>query len=236
MGERPERRQRVPRPRPLRRSAPGPGRRCGAERRQGVRQRRRPGQRAGDAGRGPGSDPDQHQPARAGRAAAPSGHHRRQLCRPGVRPDLPPLRRRGDRGRDGAPPDPARGPRGLRHDPADPRGRGDPGPARRRMHPLRAARRGHRRRRRLRHRRARNPRVARAAGGRAAPQHGRSGAGSGRCRSRQAWEHRGRRCAADQRRWGLGARRLQRQGAFTHTAYNDYEIVADTLLAGAAPA
>ena len=62
--------------------------------------------------------------ARARHAAAASGRRRRQLHRPRVRADVPPLRRRGHGRREGAAPDRPRGRGRLRGDPRHPRGRG----------------------------------------------------------------------------------------------------------------
>ena len=86
------------------------------------------------------ADPDQHDDLLALDAlpAAPGGG-RRRLYRPRVRAELPAVRRRGHRGREGAAADRARGPRRLRGDPRSPRGRGRPRPHRGRVHPLRAA-------------------------------------------------------------------------------------------------
>ena len=88
------------------------------------------------------------------RARAP-GRRRRQLHRARVRADVPALRRRGHGRREGAAADRARGRGRLGGDPGDPRRRGHRGAHRRRVHRLRAARRGRGRRRRLHDGRAR---------------------------------------------------------------------------------
>ena len=70
------------------------------------------------AGPRPGRVLHEQHPARRRVPAAAPDHRRRQLRRTRVRPDLPPLRQRGDSHRDGAASDPARGRGRLR------RGRG----------------------------------------------------------------------------------------------------------------
>ena len=153
-----------------------------------------------------------------------SGDHRRQLYRPGIRADLPPLRLRGDGGRTGAAADPARGRGGLRRDPRDAGGRGHGLPPRRQGHLGRAGRGW---RRAAAGGRAGDPRLASAAGDRAAPEHRRPRPGGRRHRPRRAGLHHGgrRSCRpASPGVWALGE--CNGRGAFTHTAYNDYEIVA----------
>ena len=63
-------------------------------------------------------------------------------------------------------------------------------------------------------------------------EHRRPGPRQGGRRDRRARLHHGRRRAAHQRRRHLGAGRCNGRGAFTHTSYNDYEIVAANLLDG----
>ena len=69
----------------------------------------RPRSRPGHAGNRSRRHFDQHVDSRARRAAATFGRGRRQLCRPRVRADVPPLRRRGDRRGEVAAADRARG-------------------------------------------------------------------------------------------------------------------------------
>ena len=88
------------------------------------------------AGRRQGRHPHQPLDPRARRAAAASRHRRRQLCRAGIRADVPPLRQRGDGYREGAAADRPRGRGRLGGDQGDPRGEGIAIRTRRRMHPL----------------------------------------------------------------------------------------------------
>ena len=104
---------------------------------------------------------------------------------------------------------------------------------RRRMHQLRAARSGDRRRRQLRGRRTRRGRLARAARRRPPAEHRRPRARGGGRQGRRAWLHPvddGLRTSVPHI-WALGD--CNGRGAFTHTSYNDYEIVAANLLDGA---
>ena len=221
-------------PRPARRRARGRGRRPPAERRAHLPQRRRARRRAGSARRPRGADADQLEPPRARRAARASRGGRRRLHRARVRPGLPPPRRRGHRRREGTAADRPRGPGRLRGDPRHPRGRGRARPHPRRVHPLRAAcatgiavgvdcatgapeeigeprapgdgpAAQHRR--------------PRARGGRASPP-----TGAASSPSTTGWR------PAFPGIWALGE--CNGRGAFTHTAYNDYEIVAANLLDG----
>ncbi len=93
----------------------------------------------------------------------------------------------------------------------------------------------HRRRRRARELRggaARDRRLAPAARRRARAEHRRPGTRPRGDPHRRARLHRGRRRVAHQRPgiWALGD--VNGRGAFTHTAYNDYEIVAANVLDG----
>ncbi len=103
--------------------------------------------RARVSGPARGRAPDERRHAGARRAARAPGGGRRQLHRPGVRPDVPALRRPRHRGRDGPAADRARGRGGVGGDPRDPRRRGHRGPAQRQVHHARTARARHRRRR-----------------------------------------------------------------------------------------
>ena len=170
-------------------------------------------------------------------AAAPD-RRRRQLHRPRVRADVPPLRQRGDGHRDGAAADPARG-RGRVRD-RSPRS----SPARastlrleRDVHRVRAARRRRRRAGRLRRRRARRSSARTCcspSGGARTPTTSASSAAG------VAVDARGYIVVDDELRtsvpgiWALGD--CNGRGAFTHTSYNDFEIVAANLLDGDARA
>ena len=107
--------------------------RLAAER--GLHQCRRQGFGAGDSRHRPRAIPHQHHRARAGGRSGAPRRPRRQLCRTGIRADLPPLRRRGHRAGKLAAACAARGRGDLRRDPCLP---GE----RRRAHRLRRRRRG----------------------------------------------------------------------------------------------
>ena len=79
-------------------------------------------------------------------------------------------------------------------------------------------------------RRARDRRLASAACRRPPAEHRRPRPRQGRCRDRRARLHRGRRPAGTNVPgiWALGD--CNGRGAFTHTSYNDFEIVAANLL------
>ena len=114
----------------------------------------------------------------------------------------------------------------------DPRARGDRGPHRRRVHRARAARRGRGGRRSTARRRARGRRLARAARRRPPAEHRRPRPRTRRRRDRRARLHRRRRQLRTNVPgiWALGD--CNGRGAFTHTSYNDFEIVAANLLDG----
>ena len=128
--------------------------------------------------------------------------------------------------------DPARGRRRLRRDPRDPGGRGHRGPAGARIARRGAATAGSacaRRRRRAATRSAAAISCSRSAGGPNTDDLGLEAAGI-------ATDERGYITVDDQLRtsvegvWALGD--CNGRGAFTHTSYNDYEIVAANLLDG----
>ena len=108
---------------------------------------------------------------------------------------------------------------------------GDRHPPERQVHRLFEARRGHRRARGLRRRLARDQRLACAAGRGQAPEYRRPWSGSGR---RGGGRARHTSLVDDQLRtsapgiWALGD--CNGKGGFTHTSYNDFEIVAANLL------
>ena len=78
--------------------------------------------------------------------------------------------------------------------------------------------------------RSRSERHARLACGRPRSQYRRPWPGKNRPNDGPSWLHHGRRTAAHECRRHLGDGRLQWRGAFTHTAFNDAEIVAANLL------
>jgi hypothetical protein len=152
------------------------------------------------------------------------------LHRSRVRPDVSPLRRRGHDHRDGAAARRPRGRRRLDRDPRDRRERGRRGAREREVHLLRQARR--------RgsppastaptvHRRCTARTCCSPSGGGPIPtisaSKRRASPSTSGATSRST-------TSSNQRPGNLGARRLQRQGAFTHTSYNDGEIVIANLL------
>ena len=179
-----------------------------------------------------GARADQHLVMALDDAARPPGGGRRQLHRTRIRADLSALRRAGHGARSRRPPDRARGPRGVA------RGAGDAG-ARRRRVPSRRARRARRR----------SPdgkriRVDLRAGGAARTVEGShlfAAVGRrpntddlGLDRAGIATDARGFIAVDDHLRtnvpgvWAMGD--VNGRGAFTHTSYNDHEIVAANLL------
>ena len=110
---------------------------CG---RSDLHQCRRTGGGAGDAGHRSGPLPDQLLDHGARFRAAAPRHHRRQLCRPRIRPDLPPLRQRGHHRRDGAASRRARGRGHVGYHPRHPRSRGHSPSSRCEVHKRRPAR------------------------------------------------------------------------------------------------
>ena len=168
-------------------------------------------------------------------AARAPDRRRRQLHRPRVRADVPPLRRAGDGDRVRRPAHRARGRGGLA------RGAGDPR-ARRHRRPLlgASAQRDVAARRQRRSRRVRR-RAERAVDRRQPPARSRSAAKPntddlGLDTAGIATDARGYIVVDDELRtsvagvWALGD--CNGRGAFTHTSYNDYEIVAANLLDG----
>ena len=207
-----------------------------ADRAAHLHQCRRPRRRAGSARHRHGAVPDQqHHPRARSRAAAPRGR-RRQLYRARIRADVPAVRRRGDGGRDGPAADRARGRGRVAGDPRDPRRRGHRGAHRRGMHQPGAACRGRVGRGRVHRGRARGGRLARAAGGRAGGRiptisvSRRPASRSIHAATSQVDEGLATNVPGI---WALGD--CNGRGAFTHTAYNDFEIVAANLLDGETP-
>ena len=126
---------------------------------------------AGPAGNRPDLAAHQHLDPRARYAAGASGGGRRQLYRPRIRPDVPPLRKQRHGDREGAAADRAGGRGRFRRHSRLSRGRRHRGAACRRVHPLcRTPGRRHRRRR-LRDGRAGSDRQPCAAGDGAASQY-----------------------------------------------------------------
>ena len=204
----------------------GRGRRAHARIGPHLHQCRRPRAGASDAWRGRCSVLHQLLDDGCRLRARASDCRRRKLHRSRVRPDVPPVRvARHDR-RENAADHRARRPRRVGRRDGDPRQRGYGDRDRGRVHSLGKVR-------------ARvvvkldctegsvGDGLACAARGGALPEYRRPWARPRRGRHRCARLCQGRRLVADQRARHLCARRLQRRGAFTHTAYNDYEIVAD---------
>ena len=144
--------------------------------------------------------------------AGASGHRRRQLYRPRIRPDVSPLREQGHHRRDDAAAGPARGRGCLRRHRRDHDQGGHRASPQRHLHPSLAPRSGNRRRRRLRRGAARGRGHASADGGGTAAEHRRSRPRQGRGGDGPARLYPGGRRAAYQCARHLGAGRLQRQG------------------------
>ena len=161
---------------------------------------------------------------------------RRQLYRARVRPDFPAARRRGHGDRKGAAPGRPRGPEDVSDAiQAILEAEGIAIRLRRRMHPLRAHAEPISRSASIAQRRARRCRLACAACRRPAAEHRRSRASTRRAsRSTRAAIS----SVDDELQtsvphiWALGD--CNGRGAFTHTAYNDFEIAAANLFDGAA--
>ena len=124
IAQEPEELHRLRRPRALCRAARGRGWRRSPALRQDLHQCRRP--RLDPADPRPGPDQVPHQQLHDGCRfpAAPPPGAGRQLHRPGIRPDVPPLRQRGDDRRARAAPRPARGRGRVRGGGGVPRQRG----------------------------------------------------------------------------------------------------------------
>ncbi len=185
-------------------------------------------------GHRPGARADQHHDPGAGHRAAASGDRRRQLYRAGIRADVSPLRQRGHGRRKGAAADPARGRGRLGRGAGDPGGRGHRRPPERRMHPLRAAR-----RRTSRSASTAPPDAPEVVGSHVLLAVGRrpntddlglDRAGVAMRRARLSSRSTTSCAPASPGIWALGD--CNGRGAFTHTAYNDFEIVAANLLDG----
>ena len=200
-----------------------------------LHQRRRPRGRAADAGARRRALLDQLlDDGRRLRAAAPR-RRRRQLHRPRVRADVPPLRQRGHDRRDGAAPDRARGRGRLRRDPR--RSSRSEGIAVRTGAECIARREGAGGRRAS---ASTAQEGAPAVDGIAPPARRRPPAQHRRPRARQGRRRRSTSAATSWSTtscaptspgiWALGD--CNGRGAFTHTSYNDFEIVAANLLDG----
>ena len=220
----------------LRRAARGRGERPDARGGKDLHQRRWPGGAAPLARHRRRAGAHQHLDDGARHPARAPGHRRRQLHRARVRADVPALRLARHGGRVRRPADRPRGPRGLGRGAADPRGRGH------RLPLLGASRRGARRCRRP----AACTSSLDAAGTARELEASHLLAAVGRRPNTDdlgldqagiAVDERGYITVDDELRtrvpgvWALGD--VNGRGAFTHTSYNDYQIVADNLLDGA---
>ncbi len=170
------------------------------------------------------SIPDQQRHGEARPRARPPRHHRRQLYRARIRADVSPLRCRGDRHRKGSPPRRPRGREDLNCHPRDPGSRGVFRGDGRGRHPLSKG--GTRHRRSSGRRQGGCDGDRRPARGRPPSEHDDLGLETAGVEV----DARGYIRVDDQLAttaegiWALGD--CNGKGAFTHTAYNDFEIVA----------